>query len=282
MSGVLLLLATACRVGQADTVELPLDSGATATAWFQPGDRDVAVLVLHGFLQTRNYLTVSALRGSLAEQGYTILAPTLSLGVDRRKASLPCEAAHVHTLADDLSEIARWVDWLEARGHRNIVLAGHSYGALQVLAYAAAEPAESVRMVIGVSLIGAEDQVDLALHRSQVARAAERVARGDIALDDYRLSYCNRFVASPSSFASYGRWDSEQVLEGLSGVSRETRVILGGGDIRLPRNWAQRLRSRGAKVSVIDGAGHFFDDRYEFDLLDEVLEALAEMPEERS
>jgi pimeloyl-ACP methyl ester carboxylesterase len=273
--GTTLLLATAAtRANTTQAVELAMPGGVVASAWFQPGPRGPAVLLLHGFLQTRNYLTINALRGSLAEQGFTVLAPTLSLGVDRRKASLACEAIHSHTQGDDLAEIASWVAWLEAQGYRDIALLGHSHGSLQLLAYVVAEPSPAIKRLIAISLVGAEERQPTAMLLAQLQRARQRLAGGDAALGDYRLSYCNRYVATPASFTSYAGWLGERVLDGLTGLDMPVRVILGATDARMPADWPQRLEDRGVSVSVVAGAGHFFDAQHEFDLLDEVVAAL--------
>ena len=94
-----------------------------------------AVLLLHGFLQTRDFPTVATLARGLRDAGYPVLSPTLSLNIPNRSQSLACEAIHRHSLDDDIGEIARWVDWLKSHGHRSIVLIGHSFGSLQLLAY---------------------------------------------------------------------------------------------------------------------------------------------------
>lgn len=268
------LLAVADRANANDIVELPVGEGRTATASFHPGERGPAVLLLHGFLQTREYLTVSALRAGLADQGYTVLAPTLSLGIDRRKASLACEAVHTHQMADDLAEIAAWIAWLQARGHRDIALVGHSNGARQLLAYVNQEPLAAVRQVVAVGLIGAEDQNDPASHRAHLLRARRHLGASTPALDSFELSYCNRYVATPESFASYAGWDNARVLAALPGARVPVTVILGDADSRMPPAWPRRLREQGARVALVPGAGHFFHAHYEFDLLDEVIAAL--------
>ena len=62
----------------AQPVEATLANGRTVTAEFLAGDTNrQAVVVLHGLLQTRNYLTVNSLTNSLADFGFTVLAPTL-------------------------------------------------------------------------------------------------------------------------------------------------------------------------------------------------------------
>ena len=51
-------------------------------------------------------------------------------------------------------------------------------------------------------------------------------------------------------------------------------AIMGGNDDRMGPDWVDRLVARGIAVRVIPGATHFFDNQYEFDLQDALLQAL--------
>jgi alpha/beta superfamily hydrolase len=51
-------------------------------------------------------------------------------------------------------------------------------------------------------------------------------------------------------------------------------VIMGGKDDRMGPDWVDKLVSRGIAVHVIPGASHFFDNQYEFDLQEAVLQFL--------
>lgn len=271
---VMLLMARVGNSAGVQTVSLSLPDGAQVSALYSPGKAGPAILLLHGFLQTRNYLTVRALGDNLAEKGFTVLAPTLSLDLDARQESMACEAAHVHTLDGDLAEIGLWVQWLEAQGYQDIRLLGHSHGSLQLLAYVAAGAPASVRQLIATSLIGIEQLQGGNAFAAQVELARERVAQGDVGLSDYHLSHCHRYVAAPHSFLSYAVWDSKRMLHELSQLPMAVQVILGGADARMSPGWPDQLRASRVAVSVIADAGHFFDAQHEFDLLDEVLAAL--------
>ena len=274
-----LVFAASAQARVEDRVELQLPSGQVATAQYRHGIKDVAVLVLHGFLQTSNYLTVSGLVAGLADQGYTVLAPTLSLGVDRRRASLDCAAIHIHNLSDDQDEIRRWVQWLESRGHRRIVLLGHSQGSLELLAFVADSPPPSVKLLIATSLVGTDFILGEAVFKEQIGRAERQRAAGGATLDAYRLSYCPRYMAPADAFLSYANWPRSRILDTLARLKVPARTILGGADPRMHPDWPAQLRQQGVDVAVITGAGHFFDAQYEFDLLDEVVSAIQSLPD---
>ena len=90
---LLTLFAYQPSLSASHTVKEPMPSGIKATAFYSEGEAGKpAILLLLGFLQTRNYLTVNSLSTSLADEGFTILAPTLTLGISNRKRSLPCDA----------------------------------------------------------------------------------------------------------------------------------------------------------------------------------------------
>src|SRR5574340_736580 len=154
---ICLLLSAFPAWVHAEIVQLQVRPGIQTSAEYLDGQRDKpAVLLLHGFLQTRDFPTVATLARGLHDAGYSVLSPTLSLGIPNRKTSLACEAVHAHGLNDDVAEIARWVAWLKSQGHRSIVLVGHSFGSMQLRAYLAVRPDSAVKAYIGTSLVEAQ------------------------------------------------------------------------------------------------------------------------------
>ncbi len=268
-----LLLAT--PVSQAANTESILPSGLVATAAYRQGaEGRPAALVIHGFLQTRHYLTVSSLFTALSDAGYTVLAPTLSLGIDQRRESLPCEAIHTHTMQDDVEEIRHWVDWLRSRGHQRIVLVGHSYGSLQAIVYAVQEPGVPSEKVIATSLIDVEHVVGHKGSAAQIERARSMVRRGQTDLARFRLSYCDKYVSPPKAFLSYVEWSRDRILKALETTRASVEVILGGNDERMAADWPEQVRKAGAQVFVIENANHFFDAEHEFELHDMILQSM--------
>ena len=268
----LLFLSPALRAEH--TVSLQV-AGIAVTADFRPGKAQLpAVILLHGFLQTRDFPTVSRLADGLASAGYTTLVPTLSLGIPRRAKSLACEAVHRHTLEQDVNEIAGWVDWLAQRHAGPIVFIGHSYSSLQGLAYAAGKPHASLRQIIALSLVDTEQHPAKVSVAALLADAKARVARGDTNLVDFAMGHCKKFPATPKSYLSYANWDRKRVLDLSRRNQVPLNVVMGGADNRMGKGWAQALTAAGVQVDKIEGANHFFDAEYEFDLLDLVLNLL--------
>ena len=270
-----LLLVLFSPASRAEIIEQRLPTGTVLTAEFRAGQPQLpAVILLHGFLQTREFPTVDRLANGLASAGYTTLAPTLSLGISRRNKSLPCEAAHRHTLEQDVKEIALWVNWLAERHAGPVVFIGHSYGSLQGLVYAAGAPHPSLRQIIALSLIDTEQHPPQVSVPALLADARARVARDDKQLIDFAMGHCKKFTATPASYISYANWNRKRVLD----LSRRNQVpltvVIGEADNRMGKGWTQALAAAGVQVDKIKGANHFFDAEYELDLLDLVLNLL--------
>jgi esterase/lipase len=270
-----LLLLVLSPTVMASVVEARLPSGKLAGAHYHAGKSgQPAVLVLHGFLQTSAFPTVVSMTDALSTAGYTVLAPTLSLGITRRNKSLPCEAVHLHTLDDDEAEVAFWVRWLMQKGHTRIILVGHSFGNLQLIAYLGRDPAPTVKQVLMISLTDVEVKQDAAQRARMAQDLRNRAARGDNALVEAEFGQCKKYVSPPAALLSYLAISRNSILDSLAGSPIPAAAIMGGKDDRMGPDWIDRLVSRGIAVRVIPGASHFFDNQYEFDLQEALLQAL--------
>jgi pimeloyl-ACP methyl ester carboxylesterase len=247
--------------------------GITANAEYLIGERSKpAVLLLHGFLQTRDFPTVATLSRGLHDAGYTVLAPTLSLNIPNRSQSLACEAVHKHSLEDDVAEIGRWVAWLKSRGHRSIVLVGHSFGSLQLLAYLSLKPDSAVKAYIGASLI--EAQIGTVDRPALIAQLEDRVHDRQRALVTQSLSFCRKYPSTPEDLLSYVRWDQSRVLAALRQSPVSVKLIMGDDDNIMERGWLKVLQHVQAPMVIVAGANHFMDGSHEFDLLEQALKSL--------
>lgn len=256
-------------------VDATLPSGKIASADFHKGKNgQAAVLVLHGFLQTRAFPTVASIVEAATTAGYTTLAPTLTLGISKRNKSLSCEAVHVHTLDEDAAEVAFWVRWLVKNGYSHLILVGHSYGNVQLLTYMGQNPAPAVKQVLMISLTDVEMKQS-AQQRARLAQdLRDRLAQKNHALVEAEFGQCKKYVSPPAPLLSYLEISRNSILDGLEQTRIPTEVIMGSKDDRMGPDWVEKLVSRGVMVRVIPGASHFFDSQYEFDLQEAVLQAL--------
>lgn len=272
--GLLLLLVS--NLCAAETIQEKLPSGLYGIAEYRPGKPDKpAVLVLHGFLTTHNFNTVLGITDVLSSNNYPVLAPTLSLNINARQGGLACDAIHTHTMEQDLQEIGFWVNWLTQRGHKQIVLIGHSSGSLELLAYLNQTRPSTITKFIATSLVYVDGFNDSALVEEQIANARRQQQQGDGSLRSYTLYYCkDNFLAPPDVYLSYTAWTRERVLKALRQSPVPVTIIMGGKDERFQQSWLENLKEVGSKLIVIPGASHFFDAHHEFDLHDVILSVL--------
>lgn len=264
--------------GETASVEIKLPNKKVVTAGYRPGKPQApAVLILHGFLQTGEFSTVSRMSDALAGAGYTVLTPTLSLGISRRKAPLACEALHAHRMEDDVAEINQWVNWLTQKGHKQIVLAGHSFGSLQMVVYLSQQAQPKVSQFIAVSLLDADEHLNPGERKVLLASLRQEATRGE-KLITRPLSYCKKFTASPEVFLSYLAWSRSAVLDAMRKSKAPILVVMGSKDERMGSEWPRQLKAQGIPLRLIDGANHFFDAQFEFDLQDTIVEAIKSNP----
>ncbi len=265
-----LLITLLPAAAQASTVHQTMRPGISASAEYQRGQQDKpAVLLLHGFLQTRDFATVATLAQGLHDAGYTVLRPTLSLNIPNRSLSLACEAVHKHGMDADVAEIGHWVGWLKFQGHRSIMLVGHSFGALQQLVYLSGRPDASIKAFLGVSLI--EAQIGGTSRAALIAQLENRIAHRQRALQTHTLSFCTRYTAPPEELLSYVRWDQARTLSALKQLTVRVQLIMGDADNKLDPEWIQTLRHTQVPMTLVPDAGHFMDGEHEFDLLEDAL-----------
>jgi pimeloyl-ACP methyl ester carboxylesterase len=260
-------------------IELEVQRGLIAEADFWPGEIDrPAVLILHGFLQTREFPTVRRLATVLADEGWSVLTPTLSLGVNRRVQSLPCEAIHTHSIEQDAAELEAWVRWLFQHTGQAPVLIGHSTGGVQVAALLHSRPQIPVAQAVMISLTYFGDSPDSpdADRRLVEARQAEHARPA--AIDSFALSFCRSYATTPARLLSYLNWDAATLKSALLAQDRPVTVIIGGDDQRIDRSWLAALEAGGVQLRSIAGADHFFDLAHEFELADEVIATLEQPP----
>ena len=264
----------------AEVVTIEVAPGIVASANFQQGEAEKpAILLMHGWLQTHEFSTIAQLFDSLSGSGYTVLSPTLSLGINRRAKSLPCEAIHTNSIHDDISEIEQWATWLSKREQKSLVLIGHSMGATEVLAFMSQYQGDQIKqtMMVSIAPIGPGWPENMANNRDK-ERAQKSLAANETDIAEYGLTYCKKYVTTANNLLSFYHWDYEQIRLALSKLPIPSQIIVGSDDSLLNIDLIQKLASQKIHVDVIDGAGHFFDKEFEFELHDAIESHLTEQP----
>ena len=256
-------------------VKLKMPNGLVANANYHQGDASKpAVFLLHGFLQTHSFSTISRLYDSLSNEEFTVFSPTLTLGIPDRKQSLACEALHDHTMADDVTEIDTWIQWLKAKGYKNIILMGHSQGSTSLLNYLTDKKPKDIQKFIAVSILEVNVSEDSKENQAILKALQQTVAEKSRVPQTRTLSFCTKYMGTPQSFLSYQQWSTDKILDELKKLKTPVKIIMGSGDTRIKKNWINELKTSGKPVAIIDGANHFMDGFNEFDLLEIVLQEL--------
>jgi len=257
-------------------MELSMAPDLVAEADYWPGAADMpAILILHGFLQTREFPTVRRLAESLADEGFSVLTPSLTLGLNRRRQSLACEAIHTHSLQQDVAELTAWTVWLARRAGKAPVVIGHSTAGVLLGAMLGARQARIEQAVlVSMTAFGQVASVD----RVEILRkrAIESVSQGIDEIEIYSLGYCRDYATTATAFLSYLEWDRDRLGQALTAAPVPVTAIVGDKDERAERAWLDSLAVGGVEIRSVAGANHFFDLAHEFDLLDEVIRVLAE------
>lgn len=253
---------------QADVIQATLPSKLMVSADYRVGSRDKpAVILFHGFLQTRLALPMSGLAQTLSDAGYTVVVPTLSDGYNLRNKTLACEAAHRHNMQTDDAEVRFWVEWLAQRTQQPIVLVAHSSSANVVLDYVATHPDRRVQQAILVSI------VPIRANPEELRRVLQAPVSNN--LSSYTLAYCQHtYLSTRADYLSYAVWDEDKIVRSLSKAKVPVNVLIGSEDRVFPAGWGARLKSDFPATDMVNGAGHFFDGTAEFELDDRVLAIL--------
>jgi len=257
----------------AETITVKLPTGISASANYKSGLPSLpAVLLLHGFQQTHRSEPINSLSSHLAARGYTVLNPTMSLGVNHRSQSMPCEAVHTQTIDEEVAEITYWTNWLSDKGIDNIVLASFSStGNIGMLLYTSQAPNLNIKKAI---LIAPNPPVvDQKEKRKIIASIKSRPQKDEQNLGMFTLSYCkNNYATTTSSYLSYAKYDSKEFIELIKKSQVHTELIIGTADTVMTPSWAMQLNALNSpvRVTMVNKAGHFFDGPSEFDLADAV------------
>lgn len=248
-------------------INVTLANGLNALAEYRTGKKDKpAVLVLHGFLQTHHFSTIRLIANELADAGYSVLSPTLTLNISQRRTSLTCDAIQNHTVEQSISEIALWVNWLKQQGYKRIILIGHSTGSNRLLSYLHRKPDPVILSLVATSVGPIESWRYPEESRQQLAQARAASAANDTDLKQYTLAFChNTYTAPAKSYLSYRQWSSTNLLDSLKTSPVPTTVVLGMSDKWLPPNWGDTIEHVSIPLVRIPEGNHYFSDVAEFD-----------------
>lgn len=271
-----LLFVQLCMPAFAKEVTLKLASGLTANANFEAGkENKTAIMIIHGFQSTYNYGTIQGMSSELTSQGYSVLTPNLTLGVDNRREPLACQHPHTNTIEQEGEEIADWSKWLQKQGYRNLIIIGHSAGSTSILASLDYQQQNKPQKIILTALYDFDNWPNNDLTRDKQI-AQDNANTGKFA--NYYMGLCNgNFVANSASYLSYRAWNKQQLIDRINHSKLPITIIMPGADPRLHgknKDWLDTIQKSRATLMIVKHADHFFSSDAEFDLNEAIAKIL--------
>ncbi|MBK8639276.1 MAG: alpha/beta hydrolase [Chromatiaceae bacterium] len=286
-TGLALLLALSLTPVQGEEVTLE-HQGLTLNANLETTGANwpqgPVVLMTHGTLAHGGMETLQGLQSAFKDRGISSLALTLSLGLDNRHGMYECNRAHTHQLTDAVAEIGAWLGWLHDQGATQIALLGHSRGGNQSARFAAEHPEAPISALI---LIAPDTWNETELERDYRQRYGKELAprleqarqlvsagRGSVMMEHLDFLYCPDTSATAAALLSYYGPDPRLDTPRLIPDIKVPVLVIAGSEDKiaaelvpkvLPLADGQRVR-----LTVLDGADHFFRDLYADDIGDAV------------
>lgn len=239
---------------------------------------DGVVLLLHGTLAHHKMEMIAALQTMLAERGINSLAPSLSYGVDGRTGMYDCKVPHVHRNEDALDELTFWLNWLKDKGAKDVTIAGHSRGGMEVSWFMSERDDPAIKRVVLIAP-GQWDAAKAAKgfknnHKADMAAVLGQAKgmKGDDVMKGVGILYCPGADVSAKSFISYYGDDSRRdSVTTMRKIAKPVLVVVGTMDT-VVADLADRVRplADAGKVELVEveEADHFFRDLFGEDLAD--------------
>jgi len=248
------------------------------------------VLITHGTLAHNKMEIIESLQELLADAGLNSLAINLSLGLDNRHGSYDCATPHTYKHSDAVDEIGAWVGWLEKEGVDNIIVMGHSRGGNQTAWYAAEHHDPVVKQVVLIApatwseagaIIGYTKRYETDL-AEPLKRAEAMVAsgKGEELMKVPGFIYCADAQVTAEAFVSNYRPDGRRNSPSLFTKIDKPLLVIAGSEDKVVKGLVKQagglLKDGSNKLLIIDGADHYFRDLYAEELVEGVMEFIAD------
>jgi pimeloyl-ACP methyl ester carboxylesterase len=245
---------------------------------------DGVVLMTHGTFAHNRMRLMTDLQHLLGARGFSTLAITLSLGVDRRQGMFDPQQPHHHRHTDSLDEIGAWLGWLREAGAEKIVLLGHSRGGNQTAWYAAEHlSGDDVGAVVLIAPMTWSDTRAREFYQKThgtditpvIARATS--APENEMLNDIPFLFYPGASATAGSYLSYHgdeyRLDTPQLLPKIEPPA----LVVAAENDEIVDDLPERVEELGqddVRLITIPGADHFFKGQFAVEAADAVSDFL--------
>ena len=249
---------------------------------------DNVTLLLHGTLAHLGMETIKGLQDVLTERGHNTLSINLSLNLNNRTGMYDCAVPHRHLYGDAVGELTAWLDWLAAKGVKNVTMFGHSRGAGQVALFDARKGHDLVKqMVLMAPGIWNKERAANLFQRTHgrpleevlvEAHALSGSGEGNFIMERVGFFHCLEADVTADSFLSYyepkSRVDTTTLL---SRIKLPVLVVAAGQDEVVP-DVAEKVKpltsAENLQLAIVEDAGHFFLDLFAEDVADAIEEFL--------
>jgi pimeloyl-ACP methyl ester carboxylesterase len=252
--------------------------------------KDGVVLITHGTLAHGRMELMQALQPALAERGFSSLALTLSLGVDKRVGMYDCAVPHRHRHVEAVDEIGSWVGWLKGQGAAKVAVLGHSRGGNQTALYALDRPDPVVSKVVLLAPMTWNEADDKAQFQARhgkpmdkplnEARRLVKAGKAEGMMKGAGLLYCPGANASAASFTGYYEPDRRFHTPNLLARIKKPVLVVAAGADEVVKGLPEAVKplADGKKVSLVTVANsdHMFLDLAAEDAADAVAKFLAQ------
>jgi pimeloyl-ACP methyl ester carboxylesterase len=238
----------------------------------------------HGTLAHGRMEIMESLQAALKDRGIGSLSMTLSLGLDNRRGMYECATPHRHQHNDAAEEIGAWLTWLRSQGVAKVALLGHSRGGNQTARFAATHPDAPVTAVILIApqtwgeAYAAEDYLNR--YGKELAPQVERArqldaeGKGGSLLNHVDFIYCPNTAATAAAFVSYYAPDERMDTPRLIPEIKVPVLVVAGSEDEVVKGLVEKMQpladGQRVRLTVVDGADHFFRDLYADEVADAV------------
>ena len=243
---------------------------------------DNIVLILHGTLAHLGMETIRGLQGVLGERGHNTLSINLSFSLDNRTGMYDCAVPHRHRYGDAIDELTVWLDWLAAKGIKDVTLFGHSRGGGQAALFGARKGHRLVkRLVLLAPATWTEEKVAKGFEKShgrpladvlKEARALSSSGKGSTFMKGTGILYCPGADVTADSFLSYYEPDTRFDTPTLLPMIKQPVLVVAAGQDAVVTDIPERVKPMvnedHLRLVVVEDAGHFFLDLFSEDVAD--------------
>ena len=248
------------------------------------------ILMTHGTLAHNKMEIMETLQGLFNDQGISSLAINLSLGLDNRKGFYDCAAPHNHKHTDAMDEIGSWIKWLEQQGVKQVVLLGHSRGGNQTAWFAAEQDNPLIKNIVLIapqiwSMEYAKENYQKRYAKdltSLLSKAGSLIqsGKGSTQLKNIDFIYCKDTTVAADAFVSYYSDSPNMDTPYLMPKIKKPLMVFAGTNDEAVKNLdkivAPLAEKHDFKLNVMDGADHSFRDLYADEIVETIVEFIAE------